>query len=131
MHGTACDNLVGAQLVTADGEVLELGLQHNEDLFWAIRGGGGNFCIVTRLNFRLYPVQASYNAKFNCHFKNHDELKRDIHRNPQLSRIYDDYRDLLTFSWNARYQPNNYGETEIVEARDCHTAVADHIRGLL
>ena len=65
LHGTACDNLIGAQLVTADGEVLELGLQHNEDLFWAIRGGGGNFGIVTRLDFRLYPVQPSYNAKFN------------------------------------------------------------------
>lgn len=40
LYGTACDNLIGAQLVTADGAVLELGPQQNEDLFWAIRGGG-------------------------------------------------------------------------------------------
>ena len=65
LHGTACDNLVGAQLVTVDGEVLELGPDRNEDLFWAIRGGGGNFGVVTRLDFRLYPVLTSYNAEFN------------------------------------------------------------------
>jgi FAD/FMN-containing dehydrogenase len=61
LHGTACDNLIGAQLVTADGAVLELGPDQNEDLYWAIRGGGGNFGVVTRLDFRLYPVLTSYN----------------------------------------------------------------------
>ena len=65
LHGTACDNIVGAQLVTADGETLELGPGRNEDLFWAIRGGGGNFGVVTRLDFRLFPVLTSYNAEFN------------------------------------------------------------------
>ena len=48
LYGTVCDNLIGAQLVTADGEVLELGPGKNEDLYWAIRGGGGNFGVVTR-----------------------------------------------------------------------------------
>ena len=65
LHGTACDNIVGAQLVTVDGAVLELGPDRNEDLFWAIRGGGGNFGVVTRLDFRLYPVLTSYNAEFS------------------------------------------------------------------
>jgi FAD/FMN-containing dehydrogenase len=65
LHGTACDNLVGAQLVTADGEVLELAPGRNEDLFWAIRGGGGNFGVVTRLDFRLYPVLTLHNAQFD------------------------------------------------------------------
>jgi len=65
LHGTACDNLIGAQLVTADGEVLELGPKQNEDLFWAIRGGGGNFGVVTRLDFRLYPVLTSHNVQFD------------------------------------------------------------------
>jgi FAD binding domain-containing protein len=63
--GTACDNILGAQLVTADGEVLELGPHQNEDLFWAIRGGGGNFGVVTCLDFRLYPVLTSHNVQFN------------------------------------------------------------------
>lgn len=64
LYGTACDNVIGAQLVTADGEVLELGPDRNEDLFWAIRGGGGNFGVVTRLDFRLHPVLTYHSASF-------------------------------------------------------------------
>jgi FAD/FMN-containing dehydrogenase len=64
LFGTACDNVIGAQIVTAAGEVLELGPGSNEDLFWAIRGGGGNFGVVTRLDFRLHPVRPRYDADF-------------------------------------------------------------------
>ena len=64
LFGTACDNVIGAQLVTADGEVLELGPGRNEDLFWAIRGGGGNFGVVTRLDLRLHPVLTFHAATF-------------------------------------------------------------------
>ncbi len=64
LYGTACDNLIGAQLVTADGEVRELGPDMNEDLYWAIRGGGGNFGVVTRLDFRLHPVVPLHTATF-------------------------------------------------------------------
>ena len=55
---------IGAQLVTADSEVLELGPGRNEDLFWAIRGGGGNFGVVTRLDFRPHPVRTFHAATF-------------------------------------------------------------------
>ena len=65
LYGTACDNLIGAQLVTADGDVRELGPGRNEDLYWAIRGGGGNFGVVTRLAFRLHPVVPLHSAAFN------------------------------------------------------------------
>jgi FAD/FMN-containing dehydrogenase len=64
LFGTACDNVIGAQLVTADGDVLELGPDQNEDLFWAIRGGGGNFGVVTRLDFRLHPVPTNHRVTF-------------------------------------------------------------------
>src|ERR1700758_984164 len=64
LYGTACDNLIGAQLVTADGEVLELRPGKNDDLYWAIRGGGGNFGVVTRLDFRLHPVVPLHSAVF-------------------------------------------------------------------
>ena len=64
LFGTACDNVIGAQLVTADGDVLELGPDRNADLFWAIRGGGGNFGVVTRLDFRLHPVLTQHRASF-------------------------------------------------------------------
>jgi hypothetical protein len=55
-HGLSCDNLVSAQVVTADGSVLTASDSENEDLFWAIRGGGGNFGVVTSLEYRLHPV---------------------------------------------------------------------------
>jgi FAD/FMN-containing dehydrogenase len=65
LYGTACDNLIGAQLVTADGNVRELGPGRNEELYWAIRGGGGNFGVVTRLDFRLHPVVPLHTVAFN------------------------------------------------------------------
>ena len=65
LYGTACDNLIGAQLITADGDVRALGPGSNEDLYWAIRGGGGNFGVVTRLDFRLHPVVPLHSAAFN------------------------------------------------------------------
>jgi FAD binding domain/Berberine and berberine like len=56
MYGAACDNLISAQLVTVDGKQVEASQNSNPDLFWAIRGGGGNFGVATALKYRLHPV---------------------------------------------------------------------------
>ncbi len=53
--GMTIDNLLAAELVTADGRILELSARENPDLFWAIRGGGGNFGVVTRFDYRVHP----------------------------------------------------------------------------
>ena len=54
--GWTCDNLVSVEVVTAEGQVVRAGPGQHEELFWCLRGGGGNFGIVTSFEYRLYPV---------------------------------------------------------------------------
>src|SRR5262245_61957913 len=66
-HGLACDNLLAAELVTADGEIVRASASEHPDLFWALRGGGGNFGVGTAFEFRLHPVGSEVLAGFVLH----------------------------------------------------------------
>ena len=55
-YGMSIDNLLSSQVVTADGKVLTASFSENDDLFWALRGGGGNFGVVTSFEFQAHPV---------------------------------------------------------------------------
>jgi FAD/FMN-containing dehydrogenase len=57
-HGLTIDDLLAAEVVTADGEVLQADAESHPDLFWAVRGGGGNFGVATRLRFRLHELDS-------------------------------------------------------------------------
>jgi hypothetical protein len=55
-HGLACNALLAAEVVTADGVVRRVDAEHDPDLFWALRGGGGSFAVVTAVQVRLWPI---------------------------------------------------------------------------
>jgi FAD/FMN-containing dehydrogenase len=55
-YGLACDNVLSFDVVTADGKLLTADAEENDDLFWALRGGGGNFGVVTSFEYRVHPV---------------------------------------------------------------------------
>jgi hypothetical protein len=80
-HGLACDNLISADVATADGQVLRASTEENEDLFWGIRGGGGNFGIVTSFEYQLHPVDLVLAGG----------LSYPLGMAPQVLRYYDEF----------------------------------------
>jgi len=59
-HGIATNSVTAIELVTGDGEAIRVDADHAPDLFWALRGGGGNFGVVTAMEFKLYPAESVY-----------------------------------------------------------------------
>jgi Berberine and berberine like len=80
-HGLACDNLISADVATADGQLLRVSGHENEDLFWSIRGGGGNFGVVTSFEYQLHPVDLVLAGG----------LSYPLSMAPRVLRHYDDF----------------------------------------
>jgi FAD/FMN-containing dehydrogenase len=75
-HGLSCDNLISAEVVLADGRVVTASETSLPDLFWALRGGGGNFGIVTDFEFRMHPVRDIYGGLLLFEVGDADEILR-------------------------------------------------------
>ncbi len=82
-HGLAADNLVGAELVTADGRIVRASEDENPELLWALRGGGGNFGVVTALELALHPLGPEVFAGLA------------LFRRERASEVFRAYRDLM------------------------------------
>ena len=80
-YGLSCDNLLSAEVVTADGEVVTASESEHEDLFWALRGGGGNFGVVTAFEYRLHPVAEVYGGP----------IAYPVDRAPDVLRFFREY----------------------------------------
>jgi FAD/FMN-containing dehydrogenase len=68
-HGIALDNLLAVNLVLADGSIARASAEDNADLFWAVRGGGGNFGVAGSFEFRLHPVGPNVTGGASSHFR--------------------------------------------------------------
>src|SRR3954453_885731 len=80
-HGIATNSVTAIELVTADGEHVRVDASHDPDLFWALRGGGGNFGVVTAMEFKLYPVEQLYGGWLIWPWEHsHDVLSRWVER---------------------------------------------------
>jgi FAD/FMN-containing dehydrogenase len=75
-YGLTCDNLISADVITADGRSLTANENENPDLFWGLRGGGGNFGIVSRFQFRLHPINRHIGSLIFYPFEKARELLR-------------------------------------------------------
>jgi FAD/FMN-containing dehydrogenase len=97
-QGFACDALVGATLVTAEGDVLDVDAQSDPELLWGLRGGGGNFGIVTHLRYALTPVPQMYGGRLR--FRG-DGIRDVILRTLEIEATAPDELVLAIIAWRA------------------------------
>jgi FAD/FMN-containing dehydrogenase len=143
--GLSCDNLISADVVTADGRVVTVSAEENADLFWALRGGGGNFGVVTSLEFSLHPVKDVYGGPMFFELEHAGDLLR-FYRDfiadapeefggfpayqiaPPLPFIPEErHGDTLIAFVSCWAGPLEEGENALKSIRDVAPVVAEHI----
>jgi len=109
-YGLACDNLLSAHVVTVDGRQVEASQTTNPDLFWAIRGGGGNFGVVTALEYQLHPVGEVLSGP----------LIYPAGRAPELLQVFSRFLDGAPDEMHALAQLMPSAGGPILEIEVCH-----------
>jgi FAD/FMN-containing dehydrogenase len=103
LAGLSCDNLVGAEVVTADGRILHASASENPELHWALRGGGGNFGVVTSFEFALHPAGPMVNM--GMFFWGLDEGDRALRFAREYTRTVPENNGVLIGGLNAPPAP--------------------------
>ncbi len=144
-HGLSIDNVVSAEVVLADGNAITASPREHEDLFWALRGGGGNFGVVTQLEFALHPVSEIYGGPMFFELSDAEDVLRwyrDYIKTapeefggfpafqiaPPLpfvpeERVGDTFLAFVS-CWNG---PADQGEVNLKSLRDVAPVVAEHV----
>ena len=113
IHGLAVDNVLSIELVTADGEVLNVTADSHPDLFWALRGGGGNFGVVTSFEYRLHPLREVVGGVIAYPF----DVARDVLR--FYRNVTQSYSDELVVVCGLIHAPDGSG-AKLVALALCH-----------
>jgi FAD/FMN-containing dehydrogenase len=116
-YGLSCDNLIEAEVVTADGRLMRTSEQENPDLFWALRGGGANFGVVTSFTFRLHPVGPTVQAGMVAH---------PVERAVEVLRFYREFVDSVPDEVNtiAGFMTTPEG-FKVVAVAACHCGTVE------
>ena len=139
--GLSCDNLISADVVTAEGQSLTASPEENPDLFWALRGGGGNFGVVTSLEYRLHPVGPEVLAGWLIYpFDNVREFFAQVN---DFTDTMPDKMNLITFLHTlpdgggkacsillCYHGDTDEGERVIKPLRDIGTPIVDDVRAM-
>lgn len=117
-YGFASDSVRGAEVVTADGELVRASARENADLFWGLKGGGGNFGIVTSLTFDLHPVENVYGGNLFYPLRRAREVL-DLYA--RWSRgLPDEMMSAATFRRFPPMAPEPFGGNAFVAVRGCY-----------
>src|SRR5262245_11013601 len=137
-YGRACDNLIAADIVTADGQFRHVSASEHPALFWGIRGGGGNFGVVTSFEYQLHPVgpmvlagivfypfaKAKEYLRFYSHFSSH--LPHALHTIGGLGTSHDGAKvGVMAVCYSG---PLDKGEQVLRPIREFGPPLADHIQ---
>jgi FAD/FMN-containing dehydrogenase len=143
-HGLTIDDLLAAEIVTADGRLLRADAEQHADLFWALRGGGGNFGVATRFDYRLQPVETVTGGmlilpatpEIVASFVEAAEAAPEelstianVMTAPPLSFIPAEYHgQLVILAMIVHAGPSEAGERALAPFRALAAPIADHVR---
>jgi FAD/FMN-containing dehydrogenase len=125
-HGLALDSLVSADVVTADGDLVMASTSENPDLFWGLRGGGGNFGVVTSLEYQLHPVGPTVLGGMVVHRAEEAEPLLRFHRE-FVNEVPDELTTLVVFLTGppAPFLPSEVHGKKLVAIAVCYAGATE------